>query len=84
MIQIIRSEDMELTSTLLEIISSKEKTSHDYDLLSDKRKNFSLTLFYIASALPELEGRLESIAKFLAIDIDLPISYTKNWKQLVW
>ena len=54
------------------------------DLLQEKvpqdtfKENFSLTLFYIASVLPELEGNIEKIAKFISIDISMAKEIVKK------
>lgn len=68
-IEIRKSKRPELTPTVLELLSAVKKTAEAPPLSQTQTENFSLTLFYIASVLPELEGNLKKIAEFLSIDI---------------
>ena len=68
-IDIINSHRPELAPTILELITKTKSSTQVGPLSTTQSENFSLTLFYIASVLPHLEGDIKKIAEFLSIDI---------------
>ncbi len=76
-IEITKSKRPELAPTVLELLLTTKKPIEAPPLSKTKAENFSLTLFYIASVLPELDGNLEKIAEFLSIDISKAIEMSK-------
>ena len=68
-IDIINSHRPELAPTILELITTTKKPAQVSSLSTTQSENFSLTLFYIASVLPHLDGDIKKIAEFLSIDI---------------
>ena len=68
-IEIINSHRPELAPTILELITTTKKPAQVSSLSTTQSENFSLTLFYIASVLPHLDGDIKKIAEFLSIDI---------------
>ena len=70
-IEVSISKKPKLALTILGLLSEKNTQVEGTKAKDDYKSNFSLTLFYIASVLPELEGNIEKISKFLSIEVSV-------------
>ena len=68
-IDILNSHRPELAPTILEVITNTKGPTRAGPLSTTQSENFSLTIFYIASVLPHLDGDIKKIAEFLSVDI---------------